>query len=272
MTYSEAGRGSPTILNREFSFRMDTRSSQHEWLNLSLQDLAVLEEKWEILSQYPEESIVYPDASDGQHHPDPLIQEARSLFGLPSASDARTGLVELGARSESDIVLMKRGETSEVEPVMVAGVVCFPSAWAPEAKLGLPMSAIHAPIPFPEGLDKRIARFLNSFGDKTAYERTSWGLTATARRNLHPKHQYPKITPATEIKNLFIRWEHQGFHALPNSQGVMFSIRTLIYPLSQVLDLPEQRIAFRQQLLTMTVPQADYKGVSPVLEKLLSIL
>ena len=45
---------------------------------------------------------------------------------------------------------------------MAAGVVCFPSHWSPSEKLGLPVAAIHGPVPrYADELRHRVDRFLD---------------------------------------------------------------------------------------------------------------
>ena len=66
------------------------------------------------------------------------------------------------------------------QDVFVAGAICFPSSWAPEEKLGLPVHTIHDPVPtLNEQLGARIGKFLAGIRPGKAWERVNWGLSGS---------------------------------------------------------------------------------------------
>ena len=77
-----------------------------------------------------------------------------------------------------------------------ARAVCFPSSWRPEEKNGLPVHAIHSPVPtLNKNLGARIDKFLANLEPGKAWERSNWGLSRSAELNQHPTRDIPRLTP-----------------------------------------------------------------------------
>lgn len=253
-----------TIRDRDFQFAMDTRPARElGWQDFTRRRAFVLQERRRVIQDSPSVTSLYREGAE------PMIQEARSFFGLTPGSGGEDDLIDLGTQFEHDIVLLRKGQEDN-EPTMEAGLVCFPSAWRPEEKLGLPISSIHAPVPtLNSSIGVNISRFLNKLRPDQPYERWGWGMSATDLLNLHPDQEFPRIQSAMGIDDLFIRWEHQGFQSLPDSQGVMFLIQIHVQPLRDLVSNPDQRLALRRQLETMDSDVVAYKGISPVRDRLL---
>ncbi len=166
----------------------------------------------------------------------------------------------LASAWEPDFVLLQRHGAEEFR--MVGGAVCFPSAWAPEEKLGCSVETIHAPVPTlnPE-LGARIRTFLAKLPAGVVFERENWGLAAVAERNLHPSRPLPRLGADADPASTWLRVEHQAFRALPRSAGLLFVIHLTVHPLGEVLADAAVNEAFRNQLSTMPAAIADYKGL-----------
>ena len=94
----------------------------------------------------------------------------RHVFQMPNSHDAVTELIrwaglesggcrELAQHWEQHFMVLLPAEDGQ--DVFVSGAICFPSSWAPEEKLGLPVHTIHDPVPtLNEQLGVRIGKFL----------------------------------------------------------------------------------------------------------------
>jgi hypothetical protein len=119
---------------------------------------------------------------------------------------------------------------------MAAGVVCFPSHWSPVEKLGLPVAAIHGPVPHYAGeLGDRVDRFLDRLSPDRPVWRRNW--TVHASPELHAPH--PVVSPVpVAYQDHWLRSERQVLMALPRSASILFTIRTEQVPMTTVSEQP----------------------------------
>lgn len=176
-------------------------------------------------------------------------------------------LVTAGALVQEDLVLMRRDETGWR---LVAGYVAFPSSWSLTEKFGRRMEDIHAPVPdFGQGT--RNATLINRMFDNLKVEqpvfRFNWSINPDA--DLHyPATKAHGALPAGHVLSLettFARVERQTLRKLPVSGDLLFTIRIYTDPLAALRNLPDAaRVAavFADQLETLTLPQAQYKGLA----------
>ena len=133
-----------------------------------------------------------------------------------------------------DLVVLFR---QEGRWVMAAGVVCFPSHWSPPEKLGLPVAAIHGPVPrYADELGHRVDRFLDQLGASRAVWRRNW--TIHASPELYAPRPVPTAGPLAP-QDHWLRSERQVLTALPQSTGILFTIRTDQVPLAVLEQKPE---------------------------------
>jgi len=190
-----------------------------------------------------------------------------SFKGLPPFERCRL----LGESWEADFLLMR----PDAEGVfrMVGGCLCFPSHWDLREKLGQPMAAIHAPVPgLNESLGRQIDGFLRRIKPGVSWERENWGLSRTPELNLHPSRGLPRLDARVEIDDVWFRIEEQSLVAMPQSGGVLFGIRLVVVPLSEILTQPTARRGMIRALRTMPEPVARYKGIAPARARLLELL
>ena len=180
---------------------------------------------------------------------------------------AEAPLVTAGALVQEDLVLMRRDDSGWR---LVAGYVAFPSSWTLTEKFGKRMEDIHAPVPdFGEGT--RNAALINRMFDNLKVEqpvfRFNWSINPDA--DLHyPASKAHGALPEGHILSLdttFARVERQTLRKLPASGDILFTIRIYTDPLAALRTLPEaEKVAaiFADQLETLTLPQAAYKGLT----------
>jgi len=176
--------------------------------------------------------------------------------------------------SESDWVLLS-GDRGR-EPTVLAGQVVFPSQWSLPEKIGLPISAVHAPVP---GLQKAIGPSIDTILARlqvgSGWIRENWGLSASDELNDHPSRNLPQLTAGARLETTWIRLETQFLTRLPQTQGVLFGIRVRPYRLDEVAAIPAVGERIAHALRTMPEAMVAYKGLSavrPTLIKLLSRL
>ena len=178
---------------------------------------------------------------------------------MPPSEVARS----LSRRWKTDFLLLSRDAEERFR--FVGGSVCFPSGWAPGEKLGLGLEAIHDPVPdLNAQLASRINTFLGRLQPGTSFERFNWGVAAVSDRNHHPRRGLPRLIRGYPLSGAWLRLEHQSFHALPRTGGIVFLIDLTVHPIGPVLADHATARGFAHQLRTMPHEVAVYKGLDAV--------
>ncbi|TDU81102.1 uncharacterized protein DUF3445 [Prosthecobacter fusiformis] len=195
------------------------------------------------------------------------LAEAPDLYSvqLPEASvameEARGWIRQQASQCEPDWVLLSEGVLNE--PHVLGGEVVFPSSWSLPEKLGLPLSAVHGPVPGLEAeLGKSIQVFLSRIQPDLAWERDNWGLSADAELNHHPSRRLPGLTEAARLDSTWLRLERQFLTRLPVSRALLFGIRVSNHRLDGLVTLPGVVAGLLKSLETMEPTVADYKGLA----------
>lgn len=203
------------------------------------------------------------------------IDLASSLDTIPPTSFQDLSSFEkcrtLGKLWEADFLLMKPDAEGTFR--LYGGCVCFPSHWDLGEKMGLPMAAIHQAVP---GLNEALGRQINGFLEKIkpgiSWERGNWGLSRSPERNLHPSLDLPRLDHTVTLKEVWWRLEEQSLVALPSSGGILFGIKLVIRPLTEIRKNEDARIGLIRALETMSDEMAAYKGILPARQRLLNLL
>ncbi len=154
--------------------------------------------------------------------------------------------------------------------------VCVPSHWAPEEKLGLPFTAVHAPVADNALLlaaAQQLGRLVTDGGE---WERSVWTLTPSDRHDQHPARQARTPWPATTdpeafAASCFLRAERQTFFPLAPGQAV-FTIRVMLQPLAEAVATPAHARRLHDALASMSEAVLAYKGLQPARARLLAWL
>lgn len=193
----------------------------------------------------------------------PLLAELAGLLAFPARGpDPAEQARALGGAWAPDFLLLSPDAGGDM--VFRGGCVCFPTSWAPEDKLGLPVTAIHAPVPtLNTSLGRRIRDYLARAPAGAPGERENWGLAATPELNLHPALDRPRLTAAATPGTTWLRVERQAFVPLPASGGLAFLIRLEIERLDRLAAAdPAAARALAAALETMPDEVAAYKGLT----------
>lgn len=205
-----------------------------------------------------------------------LLPEGRPLLEEVSAVRVDWGgatipdVVELGATLEPDILLLSRDGDGHFR--LRGGALCFPTGWALEEKLGLPLEAIHGVVPgLNLALGAPIQQFLSKLRPGNAFLRDNWGIAATDALNLHPARGVPPPALPVALDRLWLRVEHQALVALPQTGGVVFGIRIALHRLDAVAQ-GGLGPRLRRALETMPAQLAAYKRIDAIRDELIRAL
>jgi hypothetical protein len=188
----------------------------------------------------------------------------------------RAPLDWLGRQVQEDLLLLDG--TREGLP-LVAGVLCFPSGWSLEEKLGQPLLAVHAPVPrFGEKLGASTLKLMEGLKAGRSVTRCNWALTVTDRLDLEPwtwpewEHLYEGLTPENAGQRCFLRLERQTLTRMPETGAILFTIHTYRAPVATEAPTPERRRRLASVLRTVPPDMAGYKRLGPLMEPLLAYL
>lgn len=178
---------------------------------------------------------------------------------------------------QEDLALLGRGEAGWR---LVAASLSFPSSWSLSEKFGRPMHEIHAPVPgFGEGTRNAqlIERMFDHLRPDMPVFRWNWSLYGDDRL-FHPESADPtarRFGPGERAEHVFLRVERQTLRRLPESGGILFSIRIHVDPLAALERHPEAgRIAaaLAAQIAALSPEQLAYKGLTAERERLIERL
>ena len=154
-----------------------------------------------------------------------------------------------------------------------AGVVCFPSSWRPEEKIGLTVYEIHTPVPtLNERLGDQIDKFLRAIKPGVAWERLNWGLSRSPELNQHPECEIPSLKPPYDLNQVWVRREDQVLFRLPKTRALIFGINILNISVAEIAADKEGRNRLRMAISTMPDEIAKYKNIQESRDHLLRLL
>ncbi len=184
------------------------------------------------------------------------------------------GLEVAGRLVQEDCCLI---EPTEAGPVLVAGVMCFPSRWKLSEKIGKLLPSVHEHVPFyGERLARPVDRFMAHLKPGKLAVRLNWSvLDDPALFQLEGKFRgghNPDITAENAGERLFLRVERQSLSLLPESGLVLFGIRVHVYPLARVTAAAEVAGRLAGAVRNLPREMALYKSLLPFREALLFYL
>ncbi|MGV3572066.1 MAG: heme-dependent oxidative N-demethylase subunit alpha family protein [Ramlibacter sp.] len=156
--------------------------------------------------------------------------------------------------------------------------VCVPSHWAPEDKVGLPFTAVHAPVADNQlllGAARQLAQLVTAGG---CWERWVWTVTPGTGHDQHPA-RHPR-TPWPDTRDLAVfaqqcvlRAERQTFFPLaPGAGQAVFTIRVLLQPLAEAVADPGDARRLHAAIASMSDAVLAYKSLAPARDRLLAWL
>lgn len=189
---------------------------------------------------------------------------------FPPPRSGVEALDQIGRWIQEDVCLL----SPQPPVVLEAGCVCFPSRWSLNDKIGKSADAIHRPVPrYQETIARPTASFLEKIQVDKPMSRLNW--TVHDSDHLHcPADERPRddITADNVLEETFLRVERQTLRRLPRSGAVVFTIKTYLTPMREVLSNPGRRRVFVETVRGLPEESARYKGMQVILPALLLAL
>jgi len=209
------------------------------------------------------------------HHPDAYALDGDRLnvratgAAVDLAPDSEHGLALAGRVLAEDLCLMQTEGNAPHR--LTAGSVCFPSRWRLADKLGRPLAAIHTPVPFyAERLEAAVDRFFRHLKPGNGVWRLNWTLHDTPAL-YEPAAPPPRALTAAEVgQGLYLRVERQTLRRLPETDAVLFTIRTYMTALKDAIETPETAADLAAAVATLPPATLAYKGLAPYREVVLA--
>lgn len=150
-----------------------------------------------------------------------------------------------------------------------AGFIAFPSSWSLAEKAGRPMHEVHADVPgFSEGTRNAmmVARIFDNLKPGLPAERFNWSFKGKDALAMPVSKHLPEdpFRPQRPIASNFVRVERQTLTRLPETGGILFTIRIYSDPVTAIESHPESRAiatAMIAQLQGLSADERAYKGM-----------
>ena len=195
-----------------------------------------------------------------------LIIDNDYSLSTPHKPEYKNLFDALALQISEDICLMQVTDTGTK---LIAAHLCAANHWSARDKLLMDMPHLHQHVPGFADDNKEPEKLLQGISHKTeAYVRFAWGLCDQAVLNQHP-HVSLKSKSSDD---LFMRIERQVIWPIPDSQILLFTIRTYFRDCTTLDE--QQRLALIKAINSMSEATLKYKNINKadVLNKLNSKL
>jgi hypothetical protein len=181
----------------------------------------------------------------------------------------------LGRQVQEDLLLLK-GDPAAGFP-LEAGQLCFPNHWCLDEKIGLPLLAIHRPVPgYAEQVGRQTDMLLERLRPERPVWRRNWSVVMSEQLNLASHYgeemnrRKAEVTPANAGQRCYFRTERQTLSRMARGGAVLFTIRTHAAPIAALA--ADRPWAARFHALLASTPHAMlvYKGIAPYYEALVA--
>lgn len=152
---------------------------------------------------------------------------------------------------------------------LVAASLAAPSYWRLEEKIGRPLDYIHGPVPgFRQRLAEQVSRFFDHLLPEYPVWRGNWSVVNSGEL-LQRGEDTGSDRPARESgAGLYLRVERQSLRRLPKTGAVVFTIRVMINPLSDLLAVAGAIPALKSAVDAMSPEETRYKSLAPIRQQL----
>ena len=170
----------------------------------------------------------------------------------------KDGLDALCMQLQEDISIVNLGKDNMVSMLNI----CFPNHWAPETKIGNNFIDVHQPVPHMKNINKNAYALMSSARTKGPFVRFAWGISTSRQLNCHPDNDNNTFSTRdfeNETSDLYVRLERQTLINIPETESVLFTIRTYFYNIHKLSY--DNKIQLINALKTMGVETRIYKGL-----------
>ncbi len=198
------------------------------------------------------------------------LDELRSLVEIHIGNRLRRDLddpiEQLALSVQEDVLLMDRvpDETDGGSWRLIGGTLLFANQWRLQDKLGQDITTIHGPV---DGYDPLLAARVTQFFDRLSPARPVW------RRNwffhddptfFQPERMIQAPIRASDgVPGLWIRSEYQTLRRLAFSEVIVFTVKTQVAPMTELVGHPElarQMITFLESASPRSLKNKDADG------------
>ena len=189
--------------------------------------------------------------------PTHLLNKVTSEHIPLQATSPLEALRTLGSHIDTDFLVLLPEQAKgdeENEPQLAyhleAFITTFPSGFSTLSKLGLPLSAIHTPVPqYARKIGKSMDRFFSRLQVGKLVRRANWTITATPELFVESGthfHGFDEMSPAEQeiciaeqrreldVGEMRLRCERQTLMRLPSSGALVFAFKTYVTCLEEV--------------------------------------
>ena len=250
----------PQVVGDAFRHRVGTKP-------LDLQQWFVRDAEWEptlamkrdLIARRRNDVVCYRDDA---HE---VAQEAGELvLSWLDKTTSNTGveaLVDAALAVPDDLTVLRSipNDAGEQLP-FVAGVVCSPSRWRLSEKIGHDMLTVHKPVSlYADHIGAAVDTTLTRLSPEKPIWRSNWTLED------HPalfQPQSPSKPLVEHPSELWIRIERETLRRLPQTRGILFTIRGFQEPLTTYVQRGTQAISTLRELVSRLPDSlARYKSV-----------
>lgn len=195
-----------------------------------------------------------------------LVNEIVPLGEKPAKADEALAALA-GAVQEDFVILTKDGGVRAG-----AALVCFPSRWKLASKMGRDSNGIHEPVPGFAAIAKQTQAFLERIATDKPMWRTNWTIHDSEELFCPKAEPHPPIENERILNETYFRCERQTLRRMPRTGQVVFTIRTYVTPIEQVISEPKRRQDLKKVLVSMPADVANYKGMGAFIHTLIAAL
>jgi len=214
----------PAAPSDEFRHRVGTKPLDvSRWLPDDKESAPTIAMKRELLVSRREEVVAIHEGGEG------AATEAARLVGdfkgVTIEAEGLDALIDAALLVPDDLTVLapRVAANGEEQLLFVAGVVCSPSRWRLNTKMGKDMLATHQPVArYGEHIGAPVDTLLRRLTVDRPLWRSNWTLED------HPalfQPEPPEKPLGVAADQLWIRMERETLRRLPNTGGVLFTIR-----------------------------------------------
>ena len=220
----------------------------------------------QLAADYPQWFVLERQGEHGHWRKQLLDIDQHFVFG-DAASLPCEPLEFITRQVQGDFALL---DQRDGDLYMDAGMVTSPADWSLAFDAGMSFKQWHSPVPMAHqmGVFDRALKYLLALQVGKPVRRLNWTLTINPRLDSSPEtfHEWGadrgRITAGNVGQQVHLRVELQVMARLPRSNAVMFSIRTYLISMDELVTQPGWGCRLHRVLRDLPEPIADYKGMS----------
>jgi hypothetical protein len=193
--------------------------------------------------------------------------------GINDGANYQDGLDALMLQVQEDLALVQLDPKGQ--DYLGALHLSFPNFWSAHDKIGKNFTAIHEPVPGMDDNNRNASKLINAMIYKGPFVRFAWGITTDNKLNHHPDSESNDSSARKgrcfnpHNPELYLRVERQVMVGFTNLNATLFIIRTYLYDVANIIQIPWQRNALVSALQSMSVDTLNYKGLTESLPEIL---